>query len=180
MKVASEFEQLVDSHYASLYRFGLSLSRDPAEAADLTQQTFLLWGKKGSQLRDKAQAKSWLFTTLYREFLAFRKRDARFQHEELNEEIPVPAEELPLDQIDPGSALAALNQLDTIFRTPLTLFYLRELSYREIAEVLGIPPGTVMSRLSRGKSELRRILSESRKEARIVPLPNAAAAHRDE
>ena len=60
------FTQLVDAHYAPLYRFALSLTRNSSDAGDLTQQTFFIWAKKGEQLRDAAKAKSWLFTTLYR------------------------------------------------------------------------------------------------------------------
>src|SRR5260370_15889803 len=64
-----DFEQLVDAHYAALYRFALSLAKNEMDAADLTQQTFYIWAEKGRDLRDPGKAKSWLFTTLYREFL---------------------------------------------------------------------------------------------------------------
>src|ERR1044071_1030074 len=73
---ASDFEQMVEVYYMPLYRFALSLSREPCDAADLTQQTFLLWAAKGHQLREQSKVKTWLFTTLYREFLrCARKRD---------------------------------------------------------------------------------------------------------
>src|SRR5438034_10398635 len=72
------FQQLVDQQYALLYRFALSLSKSEADAADLTQQTFFLWASKGDQLRDRSKAKSWLFTTLYREFLSGRRHELRF------------------------------------------------------------------------------------------------------
>src|SRR6266480_3109976 len=82
---AIDFQQLVDGQYAPLYRFALSLSKSEAEAADLTQQTFFLWASKGHQLRDRSKAKSWLFTTLYREFLSRRRHEVRFPHVELEE-----------------------------------------------------------------------------------------------
>ena len=63
------------------------------------------------------------------------------------------------DSIDGAYALSALQQMSEVYRVPLTLFYLRELSYREIAAVLNVPPGTVMSRLSRGKAMLRNKLT---------------------
>src|SRR5260370_36137292 len=72
-----DFQQLVDRQYAPLFRFALSLSKSEADAADLTQQTFFLWASKGHQLRDRSKAKSWLFTTLYREILGPRRRAAR-------------------------------------------------------------------------------------------------------
>ena len=81
MPMGSErFTQLVDAHYASLYRFALSLARNSADAGDLLQQTFFIWATKGHGLREAAKAKSWLFTTLYREFLRGRRRDSRARH----------------------------------------------------------------------------------------------------
>ena len=66
---ALDFEKLVEDFYMPLYRFALSLSRSESDAADLTQQTFFLWASKGHQLHEQSKVKTWLFTTLYREFL---------------------------------------------------------------------------------------------------------------
>ena len=71
------FAQLVDAHYAPLYRFALSLARNGSDAGDLVQQTFFIWATKGHGLRELSKVKSWLFTTLYREFLRGRRRDLR-------------------------------------------------------------------------------------------------------
>lgn len=157
-----EFEDLVRAHYENLYRFALSLCHSEAEASDLTQQTFLRWAQRGFQLRDRSKAKTWLFTTLYREFLGGQRRSNRFPHVEIDDAGP----DLPhlepetVNQMDGQSVLAALNTLDESYRAPLMLFYLKDHSYQEIATILNIPIGTVMSRLSRGKDQLRRRLMD--------------------
>ncbi|HXB59356.1 MAG TPA: RNA polymerase sigma factor, partial [Candidatus Acidoferrales bacterium] len=83
MAQSVDFENLVSSHYGTLYQFALSLTRDEAEACDLTQETFCIWAAKGHQLRDVTKVKTWLFTTLHREFLGSRRRQTRFPHVEL-------------------------------------------------------------------------------------------------
>jgi RNA polymerase sigma factor (sigma-70 family) len=170
------FTQLVDAHYAALYRFALSLARNGADAGDLVQQTFFIWATKGAALRDTSKAKSWLFTTLYREFLRGRRRDARAT---AIEDLPpadrdIAAEEIDqVARLDAGTVMTALQSVDEVFRAPLTLFYLEDLSYLEIAEALEVPIGTVMSRLSRGKAQLRAALSEGERGAavKVVAFP---------
>jgi RNA polymerase sigma factor (sigma-70 family) len=155
----SEFAGLVDSYYQALFRFGISLTRDADRAADLVQETFCIWAEKGDQLRDRTKAKTWLFTTLHREFLNQRRRAAKFSDSELNEELigELPAPEGTADrQMDGSRALEILGALDETYRAPLALFYLQQHSYKEIASILDVPIGTVMSRLSRGKELLRK------------------------
>jgi RNA polymerase sigma-70 factor (ECF subfamily) len=153
------FQQLVDHQYAPLFRFALSLAKSEADAADLTQQTFFLWASKGDQLRDRSKAKSWLFTTLYREFLGRRRHEVRFPKVELEEVREEEMSILPnLNALDSGTVLQALHELEEPFRAALTLFYLEQFSYQEIADMLEVPIGTVMSRLSRGKARLRQRL----------------------
>jgi RNA polymerase sigma-70 factor (ECF subfamily) len=172
------FTQLVDAHYTPLYRFALSLAKRPADAGDLVQQTFFIWATKGHGLREAAKAKSWLFTTLYREFLHGRRRDARSMSlEDLPPgESDVAAEDVDrATRLDAATVLAALQAVDEVFRAPLTLFYLEDMSYVEIAETLGVPIGTVMSRLSRGKAQLRAALEqeETATKSKIVPFRGA-------
>ncbi len=168
------FMHLVDAHYQALYRFALSLARREADACDLVQQTFYIWATKGSSLRDAAKAKTWLFTTLYREFLRGRRRDGRLT---ALEDLPPSEQDLPAESIDHVRRLDGarvvdmLHQVDEVFRAPLTLFYLEDLSYQEIAETLEVPIGTVMSRLSRGKAQLRTALDKTSAEAPGQLLP---------
>lgn len=170
------FAQLVDAHYQSLYRFALSLARNSADAGDLVQQTFYIWATKGASLRETAKAKSWLFTTLYREFLRGRRRGGR---ETFIEDLPpgetdVAAEAIDqVAKLDGATVVAALQQVDEVFRAPLTLFYLEDLAYHEIAETLDVPIGTVMSRLPRGKAQLQAILArdDAGANTKVVSFP---------
>ncbi len=155
----SEFANLVDAHYQALFRFGMSLTRDVDRASDLVQETFCIWAAKNEQLRDRSKAKTWLFTTLHREFLNQRRRAAKFSDEPLDEgkaEAMVAPEEDAERQMDGQRAMELLGALEETYRAPLALFYLQQHSYKEIAEILDVPIGTVMSRLSRGKEMLRR------------------------
>jgi RNA polymerase sigma factor (sigma-70 family) len=172
------FTQLVDAHYTALYRFALSLARNATDACDLVQQTFFIWATKGEGLRDETKAKSWLFTTLYREFLRGRRRDHRSTS---IEDLPVQEREIAAEDIDQvarldaATVMTALQSVDEVFRAPLTLFYLEDLSYVEIAEALSVPVGTVMSRLSRGKAQLRGALARGEQEASAKVIAFGAA-----
>lgn len=156
-------QNLVKEYYQVLYRFAYSLSRADSEAWDLTQQTYYLWVKKGHQLRDRSKVKTWLFTTLYHEFLAGRRKRERFVGEELHEEQLAAPDTSPeaIDELDCSVVQAALLQLKEPYRAPLALFYLQSHSYKQIAEILDIPIGTVMSRISRAKLELRKLIVKS-------------------
>ena len=157
-----DFDALVDTYYQGLYRFAFSLSGTEAEAGDLTQQTFYVWAKKGHQLRDTSKVKTWLFTTLHREFLKSRRRYSRFPHHSLDHveaELPTTPPRSGTG-VDSQIVLEVLTQLDESYKAPLTLFYLKDHSYKDIAEILEIPLGTVQSRISRGKAQLRQRLQD--------------------
>jgi RNA polymerase sigma-70 factor (ECF subfamily) len=171
------FAQLVDAHYAPLYRFALSLARNGSDAGDLVQQTFFIWATKGHGLRELSKAKSWLFTTLYREFLRGRRRDSRSSSlEDLppTERDPAAEDVDRVSKMDAALVMSALQTVDEAFRAPLTLFYLEDMSYQEIAEALEVPIGTVMSRLSRGKSQLRMALERADTASpKVLPFPDS-------
>lgn len=178
-----EFQLLVEQYYEPLYRFGYSLSGNRDDACDLAQQTFFIWARQGHRLRDAAKAKSWLFTTLYREFLKLHRHARRLTLAEEPELDATPADLDPawIEKIDGAAVVEALHEVDETFRSPLTLFYLEDLSYKEIADVLNVPIGTVMSRLSRGKDQLRRLLNRRAEPARapapVVPWPKSTPSH---
>src|SRR6266480_841416 len=115
-----DFQRLVDRHYAPLYRFALSLSKSEADAADLTQQTFFLWASKGNQLRDRSKARSWLFTTLYREFLSRRRHEVRFPKIELDNVREDEMSIIPnVNAFDSATVLQVLCEVEEPFGAPL-------------------------------------------------------------
>ena len=171
-------ENLVERFYQPLYRFALSLAKSEATASDLTQETFYLWAAKGHQLRDHSKVKSWLFTTLHREFLSQCRHATRFPHHEASEveaELPTVPSDV-VNKIDGGLVMEALQSVDDSYRATLTLFYVDDLTYKEIAEVLNLPVGTVMSRLSRGKAQLREKLGALivTRESDVIPFKQSA------
>lgn len=147
---------LVDDHYAALYRYGFRLTGSAADAEDLTQETFCKAHAKRDQLLDPGKAKAWLFKILRNTYLhrARSHRQQRVVSLELTGDVPAPApEELP--PVDVAELQRALNDLPEPFRTPVILFYFEDFSYRDIAEQMELPLGTVMSRLARAKAHLR-------------------------
>ncbi len=163
MSADLEFEKLVKVYYRDLYRFGFSLTGSEADAADLTQETFYIWASKGHQLNNLASVKGWLFTTLHREFLKICRRRKRFADEPIEEsthDLPdVPAD--CVNQIDSRTLLRMLREIDEDFRAPLVLYYIEDFSYKQIADVLAVPLGTVQSRIARAKIQLLRRLSDT-------------------
>jgi RNA polymerase sigma-70 factor (ECF subfamily) len=156
-----ESENVVEQYYRPLYQFAFSLTRSEADACDLTQHTFYTWKLKGEQLRDATKVKAWLFTTLHRAFLQTRRKESRFPHFELelvDSELPSISPQ-EVSRLDCDEVMGALEEVDDIFRTPLTLFYLQDCPYKEIASMLDIPLGTVKSRIARGIMQLQKLLT---------------------
>ena len=158
-----EFEQVVQGHYADVFRFALSLTKREAEACDLTQESFYLLAAKGRLVEDASKLKAWLFTTCYREFLRDERHRVRFPHLHLSlveETLPEAAPE-GVHSMDADVLMGALQQVDELYRVPVMLFYLQGQAYKEIAAELDVPIGTIMSRLARGKERLRVLLTKA-------------------
>jgi RNA polymerase sigma-70 factor (ECF subfamily) len=175
-----EFEAVINLYYEDLYRFAFSLARTRDEACDLTQQTYAIYAEKGWQVRDSAKVKNWLFTTLYREFLQTREDGLRL--ESMDDDATKPPEQIaPSDterSAEHNELVEIVISLDQTHREILTLFYLRQHTYKDIAGILGIPIGTVMSRLSRAKDVLRRRLNATGKVDGIKAIPFASNKER--
>jgi RNA polymerase sigma-70 factor (ECF subfamily) len=162
--------RLVDEHYEFLYRFAMRLTGSGADAEDLVQQAFLTAHAKYDQLREPDKARAWLIVVVRNAFRKSLRRD-RPQPLSTMADFPEPSQNGAGEPtIDTESVQAALSELAEEFRTPLILFYFEEFSYKQIAEVLEVPIGTVMSRLSRGKEHLRsRLRIHEQPEARRHP-----------
>jgi len=152
-------KDLVDLFYESLYRYAYRLSGSGPDADDLTQETFCKAQTQFCQLRDRNRAKPWLFSIL-RNLYLHKVRAARSHMVLPLDAVPEPPESLPdeLPEIDSAQLQEALDELPELFRTPLILYFFEDFSYRDIAEQMNLPIGTVMSRLARGKTFLRQKL----------------------
>jgi RNA polymerase sigma factor (sigma-70 family) len=179
MNSTDQFEAIVSEHYESLYRFALSLTRAESDAQDLTQHTFEVWATKGHQLRDVTKVKTWLYTTLHREFLHTRRTQSRFPQQDLEEVIDQLSAVSPVlpDRVDSLQVLPALAKVDETYQPAVALFYLGDHAYKDIALILKVPVGTVKSRIARGIAQLREILlsDESRASTPLsADTPNGA------
>ena len=169
---AMDVRLLVDQHYELLYRYAFRLSGSSVEAEDLTQDTFCTAQQKIGQLRDPASARGWLCKILRNHYLQGQRSHAEVFVESLENLAlePEQAADAPTD-IDAERLQGVLGELSEAYRTPIILFYFEEFSYRQIAEQMGVPIGTVMSRLARAKAYLR-----SRLRAEYVALHPAASS----
>ncbi len=155
-----DLPSVVKEHHAVVYRYAYRLCDCAAEAEDLTQQTFLIAHQKLHQLRAAAAARAWLLAVVRSCFLKSIRKPRPTPTADIDLLVNEAADSgSPLDAIDREELVAALDELPDEFRLVLLMFYFEELSYQQIAEQLTVPIGTVMSRLSRAKENLRRRLT---------------------
>ena len=166
-----DYQRAVAEWYDSLYAFGYSLTGNRDDACELTQEAYSRLLAHGDRVRDPGRVKSWLFTTAYRIFLGWKERQTRLPHLDLvsvENELP-PLQPEQVDRLEAEAVRDPLLSLEEHYRVALMLYYYGEHSYREIAEILDVPLGTVMSRLARGKSLLREKLA-----GQVRAVPGAA------
>lgn len=149
-------EQVINEHYAVLYRYAFRLAGNQSDAEDLTQQCFLTAHRKLHQLRDPKAARNWLYQVLRTAFFKLCRKRRPVLAADTEVEMELVEEVVESDQpFDLERLQQRLNELPEIYRTILLMFYFEGKSYDEISTTLDIPMGTVMSRLSRAKSQLR-------------------------
>ncbi len=159
------------SYIDSLYGTAMRLTRRPAEAEDLVQETYLKAFRAAGQFERGTNLKAWLFTILHNTFRNMRRHDARNPVDVDSEAIEQAADRSAQDQT-PEQILtratldadlqAALDALPDAFREAVWLRDVEEFSYAEIADMADVPIGTVMSRISRGRRLLYERLSRTR------------------
>ena len=159
---AETFEDLALPLFDQLYNFARWLTQDAAEAEDLVQEAYAkaLRGFSGFQIGTNFRA--WMFRILRNTFLTSRSglKSAAIEDQELDamaSNHPTP-EAILIQQADREMVRRALTELAVPFREILLLCEVEEMSYEEIAQVLAIPIGTVMSRLYRARKALRSVL----------------------
>ena len=179
-----EFAGAALSHIDSLYGMALRLTRRAADAEDLVQDTYLKAFRSAHQFEAGTNLKAWLFTILHNTFRNNRRHDGRSPVDVDSDVVERAANEGPADQ-SPEQLLtrqsldadlqAALDALPDAFRQAVWLRDVEELSYGEIARVLDVPLGTVMSRISRG----RRALSDGLRARRARAVAPVGIGTRD-
>ncbi|MFZ1059422.1 MAG: sigma-70 family RNA polymerase sigma factor [Candidatus Rokuibacteriota bacterium] len=166
-----EFEDQALVHLDRVFHLALRLTRNRTEAEDLAQETYLRAFKHFDQFDPGTNCRAWLFAILRNAFLNQLKRQGRevpgLDEGELERlesrmadgpgTLESPEEEL-LKRVAGAELVAALERLPLIFREAVVLADVEGCSYKEIAQICGVPMGTVMSRLSRGRRLLRRAL----------------------
>lgn len=170
MQEGESFAELALPLFDSLYNFACWLAQDRVEAEDLVQETYAKALGGFRSFEPGTNFRAWIFRILRNTFLNSRTglaatRTVALEEDEGDEAaFPRVTEETPesilLKQMNQGAVRDAIEKLPIPFREVLLLADMEEMAYREIAETLGIPAGTVMSRLARARKLLRENLRE--------------------
>ncbi len=172
--MANKNNEDLTQHLNALYGYAMVLSRDDATAADLVQETYLRALAAKDRLWENSAVKSWLFMILRNIWLNHLRKTKAEQplvmdgdgsvnhHQSDSGESNMDPDLVYERKVARELVRAALAQLPQEFREVILLREFEDLPYREIAEILGCPPGTVMSRLARARAKLRTLLATSR------------------
>lgn len=179
----ARFERDVLPLLPSLYGAALRMTRNPADAEDLVQDTYLRAFRGFGGFQEGTNLKAWLYRILTNSYInTYRKKqrepqiaegpddaDDWFLFDRLgSRNVEGSAEQEVLDRIPDADVKAALESLPDNFRMPVLLADVEGFSYKEIAEIMDTPIGTVMSRLHRGRKALEKALWRTAKERGLV------------
>jgi RNA polymerase sigma-70 factor (ECF subfamily) len=173
----ANFTDLAMEHMPSLYSAAMRMTRNPADAEDLVQETYLKAYRAFDSFQEGTNLKAWLYRILTNTFInSYRSRKRRPEQTELDDVEDLylyrrlggleaaaagrSAEEEVLEHFTEGDVKAAIEALPEQFRLAVLLADVEGFSYKEIAEILDVPIGTVMSRLHRGRKALQKALFE--------------------
>jgi RNA polymerase sigma-70 factor (ECF subfamily) len=177
------FERDVLPLLPNLYAAALRMTRNPTDAEDLVQDTYLRAFRGFSGFREGTNLKAWLYRILTNSFInTYRKKQRQPQTVEGPDDmdewylfdklggrnVELSAETEVLDKIPDEAVKGALESLPENFRLPVLLADVEGFSYKEIAEIMDTPIGTVMSRLHRGRKALQKALWDTAKERGLV------------
>jgi RNA polymerase sigma factor (sigma-70 family) len=154
------FEELAIPLFDSLYNFARWLAQNQNDAEDLVQETYLKALRSYASFEPGTNFRPWIFQILKNTFLSSRSKLERRMTLAVDSEEDLPAtsttpESLLIGRSDIDAVRCAIEQLPVIFREVILLCDVEDASYREIAEILSIPIGTVMSRLARARKMVR-------------------------
>ena len=158
-----DFEEIALPYLNDLFRTALRMTRNHTEAEDLVQEAYLQAWKSFHRFEPGTNCRAWLFKILFHVIQHHRRKWFRMKlvssEEEMIEETLSYEPQVP-EHVSDEDVLAAFEKIPEHYREVVLLADVEELSYREVAAVLQIPTGTVMSRLSRGRKLLRSELAE--------------------
>lgn len=156
------FATLVERYDRAVYHLAYRTLRDVEEARDATQEAFFKAFRSLRTFKPGAKFSTWIFAIVYHACCDRLNRRKRYSNEELPERAdPNPGPEREAIRSDEAHRLrAAIEALPEKYRAVITLYHLQGRQYEEIAEVLGIPLGTVKTHLFRAKEHLRKLLSD--------------------
>ena len=170
-----EFEAAAVPHLADLYRSAVHMVRDRSDAQDLVQNVYLQGWKAFHRFESGTNCRAWLFKILFNEIRHYRRGWARnksvSENEQRFEETLAYEPSIP-EEVRDEDILRALDEIPPEYREVVLLADVHDFAYKEIAETLNIPVGTVMSRLNRGRKQLRILLGEYAKAFGHAVPPN--------
>ncbi|MEN8257710.1 MAG: sigma-70 family RNA polymerase sigma factor [Thermodesulfobacteriota bacterium] len=182
---SNSFKELAYPHMRFLFNVALKYMHNQYDAEDLVQETMYAAFRNFHQLRDHSKCRSWLFAILRSNFLKEKRQAVRRPYLGTDESYlnfleGVSVSNLAGDfekKLESEHIKEVIERLPEKYKTPLILFFLEDMSYQEIAELLDIPIGTVMSRLSRAKQSMKKeLLREATlNESKIVEMSRKAA-----